>query len=421
MTTALFRSLIALIAVVAAAGACGQPEVDRSIVTLGEPDGSERYPLQYKPLQFQRYSHKGRRGENDLPQDFFAQPYSLSPQPAQVRQWRLVAAGDIMAHADLQVAAKLHRDDPAEPAGGYGWMFKQVTELFSGADVVMGNLETPVSPRAPRSGYPRFNADPFMLDALKQVGFDVLLTANNHALDQGEEGVLATQEQLDQRGLLHLGTNRPDSDKRNHLMLSIGAAHPLRIALLNYTFVVNRIPADDRILQYIPHDVDRVEVIARAIRAAKAQGAECIVVFLHWGQEYHANPSRRQRELVKGLCLQGADLIIGAGPHVIQPMERLYSREGQMLEAHEAGAREHFVAYSLGNFISHQRGMAQYGMVLELDIAKAAEGILVQNVVPHVVKSVAQKEELVSGGAVRSHDTYHLQEVPLEEFVDYVK
>jgi len=383
MKTVYFRTFIILFVMMVAAVVYGQYKKHKCLVVIGEPDVHKRYPHQYRPIQFIEYTQKGLWFEKDLPKSFFVQPYSLSSKPAQKDQWSLMAVGDIMAHADLQVSAYLHSDDPAETSGGYDWMFKNVTELFSGADVVLGNLETPISPRSSRSGYPRFNADPLLLDALRKVDFDILFTANNHALDQGEEGVIETHEQLEQRNLLHLGTNHPARDKRDFLILSIGDSHTLKIAFLNYTFVTNIEPPNDRIVQYLSLDVDRVEKIAHAIKAAKNENAEYIVVFLHWGQEYHAMPMRSQREVVKGLCLQGADMIIGSGPHVIQPMEIIYSKGGKILEAHVEGAKEHFVAYSLGNFISHQRGMPQYGMALEITIAERGNGFFMHNAVPH--------------------------------------
>jgi poly-gamma-glutamate capsule biosynthesis protein CapA/YwtB (metallophosphatase superfamily) len=426
MKTAAVVSLILWTLLAVAVGAYLKPdEVPHRIVFVGQEGGLENYPERYQPIQFLRYSKKGQLDERDLPRNFFSEPYSPppkpEPRPEQERQWSLLAVGDIMAHSDLQLGAYLHKDDPDETAGGYGWLFKNVAGLFSTADVVIGNLETAVVPDEPRSGYPRFNVDPQMLDALKHLGFDVLFTANNHALDYGVAGAIKTQEQLDQRGLLHLGTNHPEAEVREFLLLPVGDLDALQVGLVNYTFIINEPLPDDRIMQYIPPDTDHVAEFERAISAARAAGAEYVVVVLHWGWEYHLNPTPLQREVAKALCLQGADMILGSGPHVIQPMERMYSKGGEMLEAHEEGAREHFVAYSMGNLISHQGGMSQYGMALELVLAEEGGVVSVQRAIPHVMKSVVRREELEIDGVVRAHDSYQLEEVPLAEFVDYIR
>jgi poly-gamma-glutamate synthesis protein (capsule biosynthesis protein) len=260
-----------------------------------------------------------------------------------------------------------------------------------------------------------------MLDALQQLGFDVLFTANNHALDQGVEGVVETHEQLDQRGLLHLGTNAPGEDTREFLLVSVGDAPALELGLVNATFGANEEPEDPRLLQYLPRGTQRVEALSRSIRAARAAGADYVVVFLHWGREYHVLPAREQRELARQLCLEGADMILGAGPHAIQPVEFLHSKQGQLLEAWEAGARQHFVAYSLGNFVSHQRGVAQYGLLLDLILEDGEAGVSVRHARPHVLRSVVRREESALGGQVRNHDTFQLQEVPLAEFLDVIR
>lgn len=425
MKAVFFKSLIILFATltiaVVAMGIYIQHKKSQYLVIISEPNIQNNYPHQYKPIQFLKYTQKGLWDEKDLPKNYFAKPYSLPPKPPQKKQWRLVAVGDIMVHADLQLGASLHRNDPQETSGGYDWVINNVTNLFSGADVVMGNLETPITPHSPRSGYPRFNADPILLDSLKKAGFNVLFVANNHALDHGEEGIFETQKQLEKRGFSYLGTNHPAHDKRDFMMLSIGDFHKIKIAFVNFTFQSNNEPSNDQILHYASLDANRVEKITRSIKAAQKKDAQYIIVFLHWGREYHDMPSRHQREIVKELCLQGANMIIGAGPHVIQPIEMIYSRGGKILKANEAGAREHFIAYSLGNFVSHQRGMPQYGLVLDLTIAEIENSIFLQKAVPHIVKSVAHKEEMLIDGFVRSQDSYQLLEVPLAEFANYVE
>lgn len=403
------------------------------MVSLPEFAEAAHYPREYRPLQFIGYPHRGRWDAADLPREAFGELGPLSavegvaepPGPdaggARAPGWRLLAVGDVMAHADVQVGAAMHRHDPGETSGGYDWVFAPAAPLFLGADLVLGNLETPVAPGRPRAGYPRFNADPFLLDALARLGFDVLLTANNHAFDQGLQGVVETHEQLEQCGLLHLGTHHPDRDARDHLLVTVGEAPVLRLGLVNVTLAVNRKPEHPHLLEWPPPGSDPAEAIAGRIRSARAAGAEVVLVFLHWGREYHVTPTPAQRELAVALCLAGADIVLGAGPHVIQPVEWLHSRDGVLLDAPAPGARRHLVAYSLGNFISHQRGLAQFGLVLELVLEPGAAGPEVTWAIPHVVRNVVQREEWAEGGRVGNHDSFRLLPAPREAFVEALR
>ena len=403
------------------------------LLSVPEFEEAAHYPREHRPLRPGNYAPKGLWDEADLPRDAFGElgPLAASagsdaePGPAPGRTWRLVAVGDVMAHADVQVGAALHRHDPGETSGGYDWIFAEVAPLFVGADLVLGNLETPVSPSRPPAGYPHFNADPFLLDALARLGFDVLFTANNHALDQGVDGLVETQQQLEQRGLLHLGTHRPDRDVRDHLLVSVGGAPALVLGLVNVTLAVNPAPDDPRLLEWPPPGTDPGQAIGRRIRAARDAGAEAVLVFLHWGREYHVIPTPAQRELARALCLAGADVILGAGPHVSQPMERLHTRDGEWLDAPAPGAREHFVAYSLGNFVSHQRGAAQYGLALELEIeavrAPGEAGIRVRSATPRVLQSVMLREQWPGGEPGSDHHTFRLRELPLTEFLEALR
>ena len=300
-------------------------------------------------------------------------------------------------------------------------MFAGVADLFADADLVVGNLETPVAPSRPRSGYPRFNADPFLLDALARLGFDVLLTANNHALDQGAEGVVETHEQLEQRGLSHIGTQRSAREPREVLLVPLREDPPVQLALVNATFALNPGTEDAHLVKYLPPGPRRLERLTGSIRSAREAGAECVVVFLHWGREYHVAPTPAQRELARELCRRGADLVVGAGPHVIQPMEFVLTKDGELLDAWEPGARQHFVAYSLGNFVSHQRGVAQYGLLLDLLLEEGEDGLSVRHVSPHVLRSVVQREESARDGEVHNHDSFRLVPVPLEAFAEALR
>lgn len=390
-------------------------------IRLDHPEIVPHYPSQYKPLDYIKYSKNGLWDDMDLPRDFYKNPYSIEGRSPRTPSWEIVAVGDIMAHEDIQLTAFLHRKDPGETSGGYDWIFRRVRDLFLQADLAIGNLETAIAPGIPRSGYPRFNADPLYLDALKKVGFDILFTANNHSLDHGKQGVIETLNELDKIHILHLGTTRPGEARRVVLHKEIGTGEKLAVAFLNYTFTSNCQPSDTS-LNMLPEDEkEQLEIIAADIKRARQDGGDYLIIYIHWGAEYHAMPLKSQRKLALALCREGADMILGSGSHVMQPLERVYSLNGSILPDSRAGAREHLIAYSLGNCISHQRGMPKFGMALRITIARGPKGTYVQNAMPIVLESVEESGEYHYDGEVSSMDTFHLREVPLRRFIDYLR
>lgn len=262
---------------------------------------------------------------------------SLLPLATAPAEADLVFVGDAMQHQ-----AQL---DAAKACGGgaydYSACFEAIEPLVSAADYAVVNLETPVG-EPPYSGYPCFNAPVAFVDALAHAGFDLFLTANNHTLDHRPSGLRATAAYLDSRGLDHIGTYASDSVRAASLPF-IRQVCGFRIGFLNYTYGTNGIsPRDGVVVDYIDRPLIKADV-----EAARAAGAEILCVCIHWGDEYRLVNNRTQAHLADFLEALGVDLIIGAHPHVVQPMElrpNRYRPDRQVL-----------VVYSLGNFISNMR------------------------------------------------------------------
>ncbi len=251
-----------------------------------------------------------------------------------LQQATLIFAGDAMMHQGQIDAAR-------QPDGTYAYTgcFDAIAPPVRAADLAVVNLETPVSP-PPYAGYPCFNAPAAYLDALAHAGFDLFLTANNHTLDRRDRGLRATLDSLDARGLAHIGTYRNAAHRRQAIPC-IHTVNGFRIGFLNYTYGTNGITLrSDAIVDYIDPQKIRAD-----IAATRAAGAEIICAAMHWGNEYQLLPNANQRHLADSLRSWGADLIIGAHPHVIQPMEMRADTTG----------RKTLVVYSLGNLISNMR------------------------------------------------------------------
>ncbi|MFN7957515.1 MAG: CapA family protein [Holophagaceae bacterium] len=246
----------------------------------------------------------------------------------------LVAVGDILMHQDVKRAAEV---DP----GGFPSLWADLVPLFKGADLAFGNLETPIAPRTGRPGVPfQFNAPETLPQALRASGFTVLSTANNHAFDQGILGVRETLERLRAEQLVALGSGE---DRVQAERLQILERQGIKVAFLGFTDLFN-LDLNRRATEPWVRPLD-LEPAQQAVREAKGR-ADLVVVSLHWGNEYQHEPTRRQKDIARGLVAAGCDVILGHHPHVLQPVDLL-----------EAGGRRALVAYSLGNFISNQDRM----------------------------------------------------------------
>ena len=247
----------------------------------------------------------------------------------------LVFVGDAMQH-QAQLDAARHGKDYS-----YDGYFSAIDSIISAADYAVVNLETPVGP-SPHSGYPCFNAPVQYLDELAAAGFDLFLTANNHTLDRRAKGLRNTIAALDERGLAHLGTYTDDSARIAALPI-IKNINKFKVGFLNYTYGTNGIPPTEGV---VVDYIDR-ELIKADVDSLRAAGAELICVCIHWGDEYVLLPNASQKKTADFLEALGVDMIIGAHPHVIQPMElrpnRYYPDKNVLL------------VYSLGNFVSNMK------------------------------------------------------------------
>ena len=254
---------------------------------------------------------------------------------------------------------KAQLDAALQPDGTYNYSgcFTQVTPEIETADIAICNFETTLG-GAPYSGYPQFCSPDSYAEAVRDAGFDIFLTANNHCMDTRTRGLVRTLDVLDSLGIKHLGTYRNQAE-RDSLYPYILEHGGMRIALLNYTYDTNGIPvAKPCIVNYID-----TTVMKQDLARARQPKADCIIACLHWGTEYLLQPDSQQKKLEDWLYTHGVDHIIGSHPHVVQPVRTLPDFWGR--------ASRHLTVWSLGNYISNMSAPnTNQGLAVTLHLLK---------------------------------------------------
>lgn len=253
-----------------------------------------------------------------------------------VKTVKLAVVGDIMVH-DYQYNEAY---DPT--TGEYDFMhnFQDAKKYFAGNDLVIGNLElTFGGPDRPYASFPCFNTPDSFLDAVKDAGFTLLTTANNHSMDTGKAGLIRTLDKLDAYGIEHFGTYRSQEERDKIFYKDVNG---IRFAFLSYTYGTNGIPVPD---SYLVNLIEE-DTMVPDIREAR-KNADVVVVMPHMGNEYESYPRDIFVDWADMMFEAGADIVLASHPHVLQKME--YRKVD-----HGNGVHDGFLIYSLGNFISSQ-------------------------------------------------------------------
>ena len=267
----------------------------------------------------------------------------------------LIFIGDVMQHSRQIKAAYIGGDTLSSSSYNYSTYFKYIQKYIDKADYTVANMEFTLD-NLPYSGYPCFSCPSSLVKEGQKSGIDLFLCANNHLGDRGSRGIKNTIETLEELGAEFTGLYR-NSDEEIEKSPFIVNIKGMKIAFINLTYVSNvPIPA--------PYVMDgfEIEAIKSKVTRAKAQGAELIIALPHWGVEYSLQPSQWQIKWRDILFENGINYIIGAHPHVLQPVEVGYKPNEDI---------ESIVAYSLGNYISNQyMKNCQLGMLFQLNLTR---------------------------------------------------
>lgn len=322
----------------------------------------------------------------------------------------ITAVGDIMTHGP-QLRAQYNVKE-----GNYNFInnYKEVKHIIGQADLAICNIETVFAGKEQEySSYPKFNTPDTLVDALKDAGFDVGVTVNNHCFDRGAEGIKRTNQVLENRTIAAIGTQL--KDEKRYRILNV---KDVKIGVCAYTYetpeynghktinglmVPNEISDQINTINY--NDLEKsYSEMQDIILGMKNSDVELIIFYLHWGQEYSSVPNTYQKEIAQFLAENHVDIIYGSHPHVIQPTEIIEQQNGHKT----------VVFYSLGNFISNQR----YEL---MGNRKTEDGIIGQ--VRYKINPVEKKKILSDVKVIPTwvykyyfQNTYHYEIQPLPVF-----
>ena len=281
-----------------------------------------------------------------------------TPEPITIH---MSATGDIMCHlTNIKNAYNSTSKDY-----DFSNVFKNISSYTSNADITVGNLETTFAGKSRGyTGYPTFNTPEVLGTNLRDIGFDVICTANNHSMDKGYSGIESTLNFLDEYGLDHYGTARSEQEQNSILVKDVNG---IKIAFLAYTYGTNGISIPSG-KEYSVNLIDK-DLIKEHITLAKQQEVDLICVSMHWGNEYKVVQNSTQEDLADFLFKNGVDIILGSHPHVLEPLEK------RTITLEDGSTKDGFVIYSLGNFVSGQiYANTKSTVILDIQITKDGEG-----------------------------------------------
>lgn len=243
--------------------------------------------------------------------------------------------------------------------------FSLIRDKVQSADIAVGNMEFTLAGK-PYTGYPSFSAPDEILDQLAQDGFDILLASNNHIYDKGKMGTERTYEQLkrvqEQYGMRFCGLASSSQERKETTPLII-QAQGFTIALINFTYGTN-LGAQSH---WPKTNYERERIfLTEAFERADSADADITIALPHWGEEYVLSHSEKQEETAAWLAANGADLIIGTHPHVVQDFGTVRTPDG---------TRDIPVIYSLGNAVSNMSAAnTQIGLMATVRIVRDKDG-----------------------------------------------
>ena len=335
-----------------------------------------------------RFVTKGVKPKETKKNNILSSSVSSKEEVNQVKEPEIISSATVSNTGDIIIHSTVL--DGAKTSNGYDFsaLFKNTASYFD-KDLNIANLEITFGGKESGafSGYPAFNTPDNLSNVIKNAGFDLLLTANNHCYDTGFFGLKRTVKVLKAKELDFIGTKELESDS----FYRVKDVNGVKIGMICYTYenacqtagrksINGNVIASDAnsfLNSFSYEHLDEFYSDAKQnIEVMKNEGADAIVFYMHWGEEYQLKQNNWQSKIAQKLCDMGVDIIIGGHPHVIQPIELLHSSVDE--------AKTTVCLYSMGNAISNQRqelmhpecttGHTEDGMIFYYTFDKYSDG-----------------------------------------------
>ena len=299
---------------------------------------------------------------------------------------KIGSTGDILIHSPIFRSVYNSKNDTYD----FNNIFSKVKSKYESYDFMVADLEQPLAgKKAGYSGFPLFNAPDSIANALKNNGVDMVLTANNHCYDQSECGFLRTQQVVKDVGLDHIGT-RANINEKPYIVKDIKG---IKVGMINYTYetealsntkYINGIPMNSNTAPLVnSFNYSKLDEFYKNFKTNMdnmyKDGADVIVAYMHWGEEYSLSANDYQKKIAQKLCDMGVDAIVGGHTHCIEPIDMISST---------VSGKQTPIIYSTGNQLSNQRKETldkftystpyfEDGVLFELSFTRKTDGSVV--------------------------------------------
>lgn len=261
----------------------------------------------------------------------------------------LIMVGDALIHNSVY-------NDAKTSDGGYDFrpMLSEIKPIVEDYDLAYYNQETILGgTELGLSNYPRFNSPQEVGDAFLDAGFNLVSVASNHTMDKGEEGVLSSLNYWNSKDAYVAGSYTSFEERDEPVIKEVNG---ITYSFLAYTMWNNGLTTPTG-KEYLNNEYS--DELAKADIERVRDQVDVVIVAMHWGTEYSLGVSEKQKEVASYLASLGVDIIIGAHPHVVEPIEFI---------------DDTMVIYSLGNLISDQEGVERLtGLMAAVTIKKVVE------------------------------------------------
>lgn len=287
-------------------------------------------------------------------------PLLQSPRNIETPTTTLLAVGDILLsrHVGFQI----------DESGDIDLPFKNIGDAIRTADISFGNLECPLDGgNIPIRNGLIFRCLTKYVPGLKNSGFDILSTANNHSFDQGLDNLTFTAEYLRTQSILPVGTGRNFTEAHQGEIIS---KHSVKFGFLGYSYTAYNDGGKSTHPQIAT--TDDIEQLKKDIADLRNRGTQIVVISMHAGTEYKRYPAQNQIEFAHVAIDAGADIVIGHHPHWIQNIE-IYQNKP--------------IFYSLGNFVFDQMWSqdTREGLIVKLNFKK--QKLISAELIPVIIEN----------------------------------